>query len=91
MDATRIVMNQIVMPAECDGLGICFGGQVGVPRCPVGGMQLIEGVGQISMLRHETEDLFERMRRISMMLLNQNRQSTHSIPVLFYGTQPTPA
>eukprot|EP00877_Chromochloris_zofingiensis_P005033 jgi/Chrzof1/14530/Cz09g06070.t1 len=28
MDATRIVMNQIVMPAECDGLGICFGGQV---------------------------------------------------------------
>jgi acyl-CoA hydrolase len=28
MDATRIVMHQIVMPVEVDTLGICFGGQV---------------------------------------------------------------
>ncbi|GBF96246.1 acyl-coenzyme A thioesterase [Raphidocelis subcapitata] len=28
MDATRIVMHQIVAPTECDGLGICTGGQV---------------------------------------------------------------
>jgi hypothetical protein len=27
MDATRIVMHQIVAPAEVDVLGICFGGQ----------------------------------------------------------------
>jgi hypothetical protein len=28
MEATRIVMHQIVAPAECDALGICTGGQV---------------------------------------------------------------
>ncbi|KIZ01744.1 thioesterase superfamily protein, partial [Monoraphidium neglectum] len=28
METTRIVMNQIVAPSECDGLGICTGGQV---------------------------------------------------------------
>lgn len=28
MGATRIVMHQIVAPAEVDALGICFGGQV---------------------------------------------------------------
>ena len=28
MAATRVVMHQIVMPAEVDALGICFGGQV---------------------------------------------------------------
>lgn len=28
MDATRIVMHQIVAPTEVDALGICFGGQV---------------------------------------------------------------
>lgn len=28
MGATRVVMHQIVLPAECDTLGICFGGQV---------------------------------------------------------------
>jgi len=28
MEATRVVMHQIVPPAECDLLGICFGGQV---------------------------------------------------------------
>jgi hypothetical protein len=31
MEATRIVMHQIVAPAECDPLGICTGGQVGGP------------------------------------------------------------
>lgn len=30
MAATRVVMHQIVLPAEVDSLGICFGGQVGV-------------------------------------------------------------
>ncbi len=30
MAATRVVMHQIVLPAEVDTLGICFGGQV---RC----------------------------------------------------------
>jgi hypothetical protein len=30
MDATRIVMHQIVAPTEVDALGICFGGQVRV-------------------------------------------------------------
>ena len=28
MAATRVVMHQIVLPAEVDSLGICFGGQV---------------------------------------------------------------
>ena len=28
MAATRVVMHQLVMPAEVDTLGICFGGQV---------------------------------------------------------------
>jgi acyl-CoA hydrolase len=28
MAATRVVMHQIVLPAEVDVLGICFGGQV---------------------------------------------------------------
>ncbi|KAI8475071.1 MAG: HotDog domain-containing protein [Monoraphidium minutum] len=28
MEATRIVMHQIVAPAECDGHGVCTGGQV---------------------------------------------------------------
>lgn len=28
MAATRVVMHQMVMPAEVDSLGICFGGQV---------------------------------------------------------------
>lgn len=28
MSCTRVVMNQIVMPSECDALGICIGGQV---------------------------------------------------------------
>ena len=30
MAASRVVMHQIVLPAEVDSLGICFGGQV---RC----------------------------------------------------------
>ena len=30
MAATRVVMHQLVMPAEVDTLGICFGGQVPV-------------------------------------------------------------
>jgi hypothetical protein len=29
MSASRMVMHQIVAPAEVDTLGICFGGQVG--------------------------------------------------------------
>jgi hypothetical protein len=33
MAATRVVMHQIVMPAEVDALGICFGGQVGLYAC----------------------------------------------------------
>ena len=28
MAASRVVMHQIVLPAEVDSLGICFGGQV---------------------------------------------------------------
>jgi len=36
MEATRIVMHQIVAPAECDALGICTGGQVGAVLCTVG-------------------------------------------------------
>lgn len=32
MAATRVVMHQMVMPAEVDTLGICFGGQVQPPR-----------------------------------------------------------
>lgn len=31
MAATRVVMHQIVLPAEVDSLGICSGGQVPVP------------------------------------------------------------
>lgn len=31
MAATRVVMHQMVMPAEVDTLGICFGGQVQPP------------------------------------------------------------
>ena len=31
MAATRVVMHQIVLPAEVDSLGICFGGQVRPP------------------------------------------------------------
>ena len=31
MAATRVVMHQIVLPAEVDSLGICFGGQVSSP------------------------------------------------------------
>ncbi len=30
MAATRVVMHQIVLPAEVDSLGICFGGQVAI-------------------------------------------------------------
>jgi hypothetical protein len=33
MGATRIVMHQIVAPAEVDALGICFGGQVRQQQC----------------------------------------------------------
>lgn len=33
MGATRIVMHQIVAPAEVDALGICFGGQVRDIHC----------------------------------------------------------
>ncbi len=28
MDTTRVVMHQIVLPADCDHMGICIGGQV---------------------------------------------------------------
>lgn len=34
MDATRIVMHQIVAPTEVDALGICTGGQVST-YCPL--------------------------------------------------------
>lgn len=32
MAATRIVMHQLVLPADVDMLGICLGGQVGAAR-----------------------------------------------------------
>ena len=40
MAATRVVMHQIVLPAEVDSLGICFGGQVSSPFDRVQGHQL---------------------------------------------------
>ena len=41
MAATRVVMHQIVLPAEVDSLGICFGGQVPVPLCDLNAAQLL--------------------------------------------------
>lgn len=43
MAASRMVMHQIVLPAEVDSLGICFGGQVST--LPLAGLQAFHVLG----------------------------------------------
>ena len=54
MAATRVVMHQMVMPAEVDTLGICFGGQVQLPgqQCSLhsDSLAVTLGVWQLSVM-----------------------------------------